>query len=160
MAGAGSSEKKSGGGKKTRRRGRLTDAARRKGAKSKIQRGIFNRYVRAIQGPAVERDKQKIAEIEEMLERGTRLKKAPVFEDGKRVGTTEKQLPLLPSERAIWLARKAKLEESLHRRAPEELRQQFIEMLPEYAARYDLTRDILLEVGVPEEDLDEAGIEE
>ncbi|MFN3198064.1 MAG: hypothetical protein ACE366_06570 [Bradymonadia bacterium] len=140
------------------RRGNITAEAREKGAISKSQRGIFNKYLKALQGRAVEKNRAKIDEIEEMLERGTRIKKAPVFKNGKRIGTIEKQLPLLPSERAIWMARKQKLEASLTRKAPDELRQEFLVILPDYAAKNDLTREILLEVGVPETDLDEAGI--
>ena len=33
-----------------------------------------------------------------MLASGTRLKKAPVFENGRRVGTVAKQLPLLGAD--------------------------------------------------------------
>ncbi len=140
------------------RRGNITAEAREKGAQSKIQRGIFNKYIRALSGSAVERNRARIAEIDEVLERGTREKKAPVFEDGKRVGTTTKQLPLLPSERATLLVRRKKLEEQLAQKAPDDLRQQFIEMLPEYAERNEFTREILLAAGVPEEDLNEAGL--
>ena len=139
-------------------RGNITDAARRKGAESKIHRGIFNRYIKALQGPQVDRVRAQIAEIDAMLARGTRLKKAPVFENGTRVGTTERELPLLPSEMAIWMAKRSKLEAGLKRRAPDDLRQEFLRILPQYAVRHDLTRDILLAVGVPEDDLDEAGI--
>lgn len=141
------------------RRGNITAEAREKGAISKSQRGIFNKYLKSLQGRAVEKSRAKIDEIEEMLERGTRIKKAPVFKNGKRIGTVEKQLPLLPSERAIWMARKQKLEEGLTRKAPDELRQEFLAILPEYAEKNDLTREILVTVGVPEEDLDEVGIE-
>lgn len=141
------------------KRSRISAEARQKGAVSKVQHGIFNRYIRAIRGASAEKNRRKIAEIDEMLTRGTRTKKAPLFEDGKRIGTVEKELPLLPSERAIWLARRARLEESLVRSAPEDLRRQFLEMLPEYAARHELSRAILLEVGVPASDLDAAGIQ-
>lgn len=146
------------GARRKRGRGNITVEAREKGALSKTQRGIFNRYVRSLTARAMERTREKIREIDETLERGTRLKKAPVFEDGKRVGTTTKALPLLPSERAMLMVKRRKLEESLTARAPDGLRAQFIEMLPGYAARNEFTRDILLAAGVPEEDLDEAGI--
>ncbi len=139
-------------------RGNITAEARQKGALSKTQRGIFNRYIRSLSGRAVERNREKIREIDEMLERGTRLKKAPVFEDGKRVGTTSKELPLLPSERATLMVTRRKLCEALANRAPSGLRTEFIEMLPGYAARNEFTREILLAAGVPEADLEEAGI--
>ena len=144
--------------RRKRGRGNITAEAREKGALSKTQRGVFNRYIRSLTGRAMERTREKIREIEGTLERGTRLKKAPVFEDGKRVGTTTKELPLLPSERATLMVKKRKLEESLTSKAPDGLRAQFIEMLPGYAQRNEFTRDILLAAGVPEEDLDEAGI--
>ena len=57
------------------------------------------------------------------------------------------------------MVRKQKLEEGLTRKAPDELRQEFLAILPEYAEKNDLTREILVTVGVPEEDLDEVGIE-
>jgi hypothetical protein len=47
---------------------------------------------------------------------------------------------------------------SLTRKAPDELRKQFLAILPEYAARNELTREILLSVGVPPEDLAAAGL--
>ncbi|MBU0549977.1 hypothetical protein KKF91_03075 [Myxococcota bacterium] len=144
--------------KKKNRRGNITAEARKKGAVSKTQRGTFNRYLKALQGRAVERNRQKIEEIARMLESGTRIKKAPIFRDGRRVGTVEKELPLLPSERALWMARKQQLEANLTRRAPDELHKQFLEMLPDYAERNGLTREILITVGVPEADLDAAGL--
>ncbi|MCB9537929.1 MAG: hypothetical protein H6704_16875 [Myxococcales bacterium] len=146
--------------KETGGKGRITAEARRRGAAAKAARGVFNRYIKALQGKAVTRTQARIDEIDATLARGTRLKKSPVFEDGKRVGTTERQLPLLPSERAILMAQRRRLEESLTQRAPDELRAQFLAMLPEYAERHELTRDILLEVGVPAEDLDAVGIVE
>ena len=145
-------------GPKKGRRGNITAEAREKGAISKSQRGIFNKYMKALQGRAVEKNRHKIAEIEEMLVRGTRFKKAPVFKNGKRIGTREKELPLLPSERAIWMARKQKLEQSLTRKAPDDLRREFLAILPDYATKNGLTHAILIEVGVPEADLDEAGV--
>ena len=146
------------GAQKKGRRGNITAEAREKGAISKSQRGIFNKYMKALQGRSIDKNRQKITEIEEMLARGTRFKKAPVFKNGKRIGTREKALPLLPSERAIWMARKQKLEAGLTRTAPDELRRDFLVVLPDYAEKNSLTREILVEVGVPEADLDEAGI--
>lgn len=140
------------------RRGNITAEAREKGAISKSQRGIFNKYLKALQGRSAEKTRLKVEEIEETLERGTRFKKAPVFKNGKRIGTREKELPLLPSERAILMAKKIKLEASLTRKAPDELRREFLAVLPDYAEKNELTREILIEVGVPETDLDEAGI--
>ncbi|MBU0553287.1 hypothetical protein KKF91_20445 [Myxococcota bacterium] len=144
--------------KTKKRRGNITAAAREKGAVSKSQRGVFNRYIKSLQGRAVERNRLKIEEIARMLESGTRIKKAPVFRDGHRVGTIEKALPLLPSERAMWMARKQKLEANLTRSAPDELHKEFLAMLPDYAARNNLTREILISVGVPESDLDAVGL--
>ncbi len=144
--------------KKKGRRGNITTEARELGAVSKSQRGLFNRYIKSLQGRAIERKRKKISDISAMLERGSRIKKAPVFKDGKRVGTVEKELPLLPSERAIWMARKASLEAALTRSAPAELHRRFLEMLPNYAKRNGLTREILLTVGVPEADLDAVDI--
>ncbi len=141
-------------------KGHITADARRRGSEAKAQRGLFNRYIRALQGPAVERSQQRIREIDETLACGTRLKKAPVFEGGKRVGTTARPLPLLPSEQALLMVERRKLEAGLARRAPEDLRAAFLAMLPDYAARHELTRDILEAVGVPAADLDQVGLTE
>ena len=145
--------------KKKGRRGNITAEAREKGAVSKSQRGIFNKYLKALQGRAVEKTRTKITDIEEMLARGTRFKKAPVFKNGKRIGTREKALPLLPSERAIWMAKLEQLKAGLTRKAPDDLRREFLAVLPDYTEKNGLTREILLSVGVPEEDLVEAGVE-
>jgi hypothetical protein len=120
---------------------------------------VFNRYLRTLQGAAVERLRQRLEEVAQALERGTRLKRAPVFDDGRRVGTTERELALLPSERAQLLVRRAQIEASLAGIAPADLRTAFLEMLPEYAARNGFTREILMEVGVPQADLDACGID-
>jgi hypothetical protein len=140
------------------RRGNITAEAREKGAISKSQRGIFNRYLRALQGRALERNREKIAEIDETLARGRQVRKAPVFKNGKRIGTREKELPLLPSERAKLMASRIQLEANLTRKAPDELRGEFLAILPDYAAKNGLTRDILLSVGVPAEDLAAVGL--
>lgn len=137
---------------------RISADARARGAQAKSHRGVFNRYLRALQGAAVERLRQRLDEVEQALTRGTRLKRAPVFEEGRRVGTTERELALLPSERAQLLVRRAQIEASLAGAAPPDLRAAFLEMLPDYATRNGFTRDILLEVGVPPADLDACDI--
>lgn len=140
------------------RRGNITAEAREKGAISKSQRGIFNKYIRALQGRAAEKNREKIAEIDAILSRGRHVRKAPVFKNGKRIGTKEKELALLPSERAKLMAQRARLEAALTRKAPDDLRDEFLAILPEYAAKNGLTREILLSVGVPAEDLAAAGL--
>lgn len=140
------------------RRGNITAEAREKGAISKSQRGIFNKYIRALKGRAAEKNREKIAEIDAILTRGRHVRKAPVFKNGKRIGTKEKELELLPSERAKLMAQRSHLEASLTRKAPDELRSEFLAILPEYAAKNDLTREILITVGVPVEDLAAAGL--
>lgn len=140
------------------RRGNITAEAREKGAISKSQRGIFNKYIRALKGRAAEKNREKIVEIDAILLRGRHVRKAPVFKNGKRIGTKEKELDLLPSERAKLMAQRSHLEASLTRKAPDELRSEFLAILPEYAAKNDLTREILLTVGVPPEDLAAAGL--
>ncbi len=140
------------------RRGNITAEAREKGAISKSQRGIFNKYIRALQGRAAEKNREKIAEIDAILTRGRHVRKAPVFKNGKRIGTKEKELALLPSERAKLMAQRQRLEAGLTRKAPDELRNEFLAVLPEYAEKNGLTREILVSVGVPEEDLAAAGL--
>ena len=137
---------------------RLSAAARAKGTRTRKAHGLFNRYVRALQGVKAERIRGQIADIDAMLARGTRLKSAPVWLDGERSGTTERELPLLPSEVALCMARRKRLRASLDELAPPELRQAFLQMLPDYAQQHDLDRAILLAVGVPARDLDAAGI--
>lgn len=109
-------------------------------------------------GPAAEKNREKIAEIDAILSRGRHVRKAPVFKNGKRIGTKEKELALLPSERAKLMAQRARLESTLTRKAPDELRRDFLAILPEYAAKNGLTREILVTVGVPTEDLHAAGL--
>jgi DNA-binding transcriptional regulator YdaS (Cro superfamily) len=140
------------------RRGNITPEAREKGAISKSQRGIFNKYIRALQGRAAEKNRDKIAEIDTILSRGSHVRKTPVFKGARRIGTQESEVALLPSDRAKLMAQRARLVASLTRKAPDELRKQFLAILPEYAARNELTREILLSVGVPPEDLAAAGL--
>ena len=73
------------------RRGNITAEAREKGAISKSQRGIFNKYIKALQGRAVDKNREKIAEIEDVLTKGRHVRKAPVFKNGKRIGTYRTQ---------------------------------------------------------------------
>ncbi len=114
--------------------------------------------MRALQGPRADRIRSRIDEIDALLARDTRVEKAPVWRGGERVGTTERALPLLPSERALHMARRRRLRESLDALAPPELRRDFLAMLPGYAEQHGFDREIMLAVGVPARDLDEAGI--
>lgn len=137
---------------------RLSASARAKGTRTRKAHGLFNRYVRALKGPKADRIRERIAEIDGILARGTRLKSSPIWAGGERVGTAERELPLLPSETALWMARRKRLRASLDDLAPRELREQFLRLLPDYARQHDLDREILLAVGVPARDLDAAGI--
>lgn len=139
-------------------RGRITAAARKEGARVKAQRGLFNRYVRAVKSDGRARLLAELAEVEATLARGERLKKAAVFEGGRRVGTADKMLPLLPSEHAKLLVRRNTLQAEVAHVVSADLRAAFLEILPEYAARNGFTRAILLEVGVPGDDLDAVGL--
>jgi hypothetical protein len=56
------------------------------------------------------------------------------------------------------MAQKGQLEANLTRKAPDELRRDFLAILPEYAAKNGLTREILVSVGVPVEDLAAVGL--
>jgi hypothetical protein len=136
----------------------ITQRARAQGATVKSQRGVFNRYLRALQGPQAGRLQDRLLEVERTLSEGTRLKRAPTFEGGVRTGTVERPLPLLPSERAQLLVRRAQLRAALDQVVSPQLRAAFLEILSDYASRNGFTRPILLEVGVPSQDLDEAGI--
>ncbi len=136
----------------------LSASARAKGTRTRKAHGLFNRYIRALKGPKAERVRARIAGIDAMLTRGTRLKASPVWADGERVGTVERELPLLPSETALWMARRKRLRASLDELAPADLRADFLQMLPEYARQHELDRQILLAVGAPARDLDAAGI--
>ncbi|MCA9544726.1 MAG: hypothetical protein KC613_10065 [Myxococcales bacterium] len=114
--------------------------------------------MRAVQSDARGKALAELAELEVTLARGARLKRAAVFEDGRRVGTTDKLLPLLPAEHAQLLVRRNTLRAEVEHAVPSELHAAFLEMLPEYAARNGFTRSILLEVGVPAADLDAVGL--
>ncbi len=132
----------------------LPPGARELATETRRQRGIFNKYLKSLQGSV----RRKLNDVEQELERGTRVKKVPLFKDKKRVGSVSKEVTLLPSDRAQLLARKRQLEEALKSAAPAELRKDFLAILPEYAQKSGFDRNVLIQVGVPEEDLDTAGI--
>ena len=136
----------------------VSDAVRQKGITARTQRGIFNQYIRSLNGRTAQKNRQKMLDIEEALARGTRIKVVAKFAEGKRVGSEEKELPLLPSEMATLLAQKARLEKSFETSVSREQREQFLSILPDFATRNDFTYEILIAVGVPKHDLVEAGI--
>ena len=133
--------------------------AREKGTKTRHQRSVFNRYLLGLQGKRILNIKAKIAEIGKALEEGTKQRRVPKFVGGKRTGTQMKNVPFLPAVRARLLARRRDLIASIPTTGKAELRAEFLAILPECAASQGWDREILLEVGVPEVDLDEAGIE-
>lgn len=132
--------------------------AREKATKTRQQRSIFNRYLATLRGRRIQATQAKIAEIDNLLSEGTKKRRVPKFVGGKRQGTEVKEVPLLPADRARLLARRRDLQQSLPTTGKEQLRSQFLEVLPDYAASQGWDRKILLDVGVPEVDLDEAGI--
>jgi hypothetical protein len=132
------------------------EGARETARQIRAQRGIFNRYVRALNQKSTT---AKLDELQAQLAKGVVIKKVPVFQDGQRVGSVEKEVPMLPSDRARLMARIEALKAKKGKGVNDDLRQKFLDILPSYAARYNLTRDILLNVGVPEEDLDAANIQ-
>ncbi len=145
--------------KEKRTRRSIPPEAREKATRTRQQRSIFNRYLSSMRGKRISATREKIREIEAILERGTKERKVPKFVDGKRAGTEVKEVPLLPADKARLLKKRKELLKSLPTTGKESLRKQFLEILPDYARSQGWDREILLEVGVPEADLDEAGIE-
>jgi len=132
--------------------------AREKATQTRQQRSIFNRYLASMKGNRVQSAQEKIKESDRLLAEGVKERKVPKFVDGKRQGTELKKVTLLPADRARLLAKQRDLIASLPTTGKESLRGQFLKILPGYAASQGWDRAILLEVGVPAIDLDEAGI--
>ena len=116
------------------------DDVRTKGSQIKAMTGLFNDYIRAIEGGRTWRSRKRRArmlEIDEWLQ-------APDIE---------------PTERARLLARRNEIAKLLQRDLPSaEMRSRFIEALPEFAAEKGYNREVLLCAGVPPLDLADAGI--
>lgn len=138
----------------------LTDEVRERASRGRHCRGIFNKYLKSLLKPHVTKTSKKFVSAREILEKGTRLKNVCIFENRKRVGTKLKEVTLLPSDR-IKLMQKL---ESGHgtigrpKLRNGDLRQEFLDMLPDFVETQSYTRKQLLAVGVPEKDLDDAGI--
>jgi len=132
--------------------------AREKATQTRQQRSIFNRYLATMRGKRVQATQAKIGEIDAVLSEGTKERRVPRFVNGKRQGTEVKEVPLLPADRARLLARRRDLQQSLPTTGKEQLRSQFLAILPEYAESQGWDRQILILVGVPVPDLDEAGM--
>jgi hypothetical protein len=69
-----------------------------------------------------------------------------------------KEVTLLPADRARLIFKRRELEKKIPTTGKESLHEQFLMILPKYATAQNWDRSILLEVGVPATDLDEAGI--
>lgn len=137
----------------------ITDEARKKATRTRQQRSVFNRYLATLRGKRVLATEAKIAAINTMLVEGTKERWVPKFVKGVRMGTERKKVALLPADRARLLARRRDLQAKLPITGKGELRDEFLAILPIYAASQGLNREILLDVGVPVIDLDAAGIE-
>lgn len=138
----------------------LTVNVREKASRGRHCRGIFNKYLKSLSKPHTAKMGKKFVSAKEMLEKGTKLKNVCVFESRKRVGTKLKEVTLLPSDRLKLLH---KLESGRGvsgrpRLSNGDLRQEFLDMLPGFVETMSYTRKQLLTVGVPEKDLDDAGI--
>lgn len=139
-------------------RKRIPDEARRKATITRQKRSVFNRYLKSLESKKVKTTKARVAEIDEILERGTKQRRVPKFVNGKRSGTELKHVPLLPADRARFIAKRRAYEAAIPKIGKAELREEFLQILPEYAAGQGWDREILLAVGVPEVDLEAAGI--
>lgn len=137
---------------------RIPDEAREKATRTRQHRSIFNRYINSLRGKRVLATEAKILEVNRLLELGTKERRVPKFVDGKRQGTEVKDVALLPADRARLLRKRRDLEASLPTTGKEDLRQDFLRVLPEYASSQGWDAEILLEVGVPAEDLTAAGL--
>ena len=136
----------------------IPDEAREKAIKTRQDRSIFNRYLASMNSKRAMGTQARIDAIDIQLDQDTRERKVPKFSGGKRDGIEKKTLPLQPSAKAKLLARRNMLLTKLLRMGNLSLREQFLAVLPGYMASQRWDRDILLQVGVPVIDLDEAGI--
>lgn len=129
-------------------------------------KALLNRYVAAATGTDSKRKISKrermLAQVEKIdliLARGTYTKNAAIGTD--RQTHEEREYPLKPADRAVLNSKREALIASLTEQ-PEvqaDLRQEFLEKLPEISTRLHLSVTGLLAAGVPEADLTEAGFE-
>lgn len=137
----------------------ISDEARAKANVTRAKRSVFNRYLKSLSGRRANSAREQLTEIDETLEHGTRERLVAKFVDGKRKGTERKHVPLLPADRARLIAKRRQLVAKLEATGKPSLREEFLSILPDYAASQGWDRAILRAVGVPEKDLDEAGID-
>ena len=143
-------------GSKTKRT--IPDSARAKATRTRQHRSIFNRYINSLSGKRVLATEAKIREVDLTLERGTKPRRVPKFVDGVRQGTQIKDVALLPADRARLLRKRKDLIASLPRTGKEDLRADFLRILPEYAGGQGGHTEFLLVGGVPADDLVAAGL--
>lgn len=151
-----------------RGRGQLSEEARLKASESRHQRAIVNQYLDSIRGNATgeraDKRAERLADVERMLEKGTKTKPVPVFEiaDGKRkrTGTKYEERPLTAVEHAELLTEAKSLRAPRLGKRARGLRDEVLACLADFAVRQGYDRPTLIAIGFPEADLDAAGVVE
>jgi len=133
----------------------MDDSVREQGRRVRVWKRVFNEYLKLLRGTS--RQQAKLVSIRRQLRSGTKRKKVPFFVNGERDGFEIREVALLPSEEAGLLLQRQQVQEQMLMRG-RILRSSFLEILPLYARTRGLTREVLLGVGVPQADLDEAGL--
>lgn len=149
-----------------RKRRGLSAESTARAAETRHTRGQVNRYLRLVAGgntgDRATKRADRIAEIDQILATGQRMKNVAVYEPGTRTrtGTTEKMSPLHPMERAALMVERRELSEAKpsKRAGFDDLRADVIKRLPAYAQSQGFDAVILLGCGFPQADLIEAGI--
>lgn len=142
----------------------ITPEARAKAARTRSMKSVFDKYMESLTGTSGRRSEstaRKIVEIELMLKAGVKRRKVPHFTDGVRDGVAEKDVPLRFSERGQLHAELQELRGKLIRhpkKGATDLRAEFLDILPEYSESQGWTGAMMIEFGVSEDDVLEAGI--
>lgn len=141
----------------------VSPEAIQRGIEARNQQSIFNSYLNrsAKESARTTKDRARVAEINEILTRGTIVKSVAAWagkgDAKRRIGNADKPVKLLPAKRLDLMAEKVDCEnririaESTPRVSAEE-RAEFLKILPAFASRKGYDRAMLIEAGVPEAD--------
>ena len=165
-----------------KRKRTMPGTAHEESAKVRAMRGTFNAYLKRIASAPTRKSRSKggkvhvdnatrIAEIRETLARGTIEKTVPVFGDAPagggrrpRVDSARSFVQMIPSDKLKLASELASLlnpapnaPRKRNGNVDEDLHAEFLGILRPYAERYGYTVGMLLDVGVPADDLRQCG---
>jgi len=139
-------------------RKKMTEAEKAELEKFHKQQELFNKYMGRKQEPNKAKA-EALAKVELQLKDGEKERVVPKFENGARVGTEKKMIPLSPFDRAKLLMQREELLKSqgMTSAKREAMRGEFLAMLPEFAAKAGFSAEVLRKIGVEDDDLEQAG---